>query len=112
MKENLPCHVDFPAAHSMDTTWFAVDQDGHIGMFDSGEPGAVPKDVEKSIGQDDDAVLEALEPLPVIDEPRFELSGLFHPGLRSGALPRPRNLPTGWPLEAGMEALLLWDESP
>ncbi|MDY6938511.1 MAG: hypothetical protein SWY16_12670 [Cyanobacteriota bacterium] len=34
---------DFPAAHSMDTTWFAVDAEGHIGMFDSSEGGAVPK---------------------------------------------------------------------
>ncbi|WP_144054064.1 hypothetical protein [Baaleninema simplex] len=34
---------DFPAAHSMDTQWFAVDADGHIGCFDSGEGGAIPK---------------------------------------------------------------------
>ena len=27
---------DFPAAHSMDTTWFAVDRDGHVACFDSG----------------------------------------------------------------------------
>ncbi len=33
---------DYPAAHSMDTTWFAVDAQGHIGMFSSGEAGAVP----------------------------------------------------------------------
>src|SRR5687768_12253706 len=34
---------DFPAAHSMDTTWFAVDRDGHVGQFDSWEAGAVPR---------------------------------------------------------------------
>jgi hypothetical protein len=33
---------DFPAAHSMDTKWFAVDADGNIGIFRSGEGGAVP----------------------------------------------------------------------
>ena len=33
---------DFPAAHSMDTTWFAVDRDGHVACFNSGEAGAVP----------------------------------------------------------------------
>jgi hypothetical protein len=33
---------DFPAAHSMDTNWFAVDRDGHVACFDSGEAGAVP----------------------------------------------------------------------
>jgi hypothetical protein len=34
---------DYPAAHSMDTDWFAVDADGHVGVFESGEGGAVPK---------------------------------------------------------------------
>jgi hypothetical protein len=36
--------ADFPAAHSMDTTWFAVDKDGRVGYFESGEAGAVPID--------------------------------------------------------------------
>jgi hypothetical protein len=35
---------DPPAAHSMDTTWYAVDADGYVGAFDSGEPGGVPAD--------------------------------------------------------------------
>ena len=34
---------DFPAAHSMDTRWFAIDRDGHVALFDSGEGGAVPE---------------------------------------------------------------------
>jgi|SRR5579884_503297 len=34
---------DFPAAHSMDTTWFAVDKDGHVACFHSHEAGAVPE---------------------------------------------------------------------
>lgn len=34
--------ADFPAAHSMDTEWFAVDADGHVGHFYSSEGGAVP----------------------------------------------------------------------
>lgn len=33
---------DYPAAHSMDTTWFAVDADGYVGSFDSGENGVLP----------------------------------------------------------------------
>ena len=33
---------DYPAAHSMDTEWFAVDADGNVARFDSGEDGAVP----------------------------------------------------------------------
>jgi hypothetical protein len=34
--------ADFPAAHSMDTEWFAVDADGQVGYFYSSESGAVP----------------------------------------------------------------------
>jgi hypothetical protein len=34
--------MDYPAAHSMDTMWFAVDADGHVAVFDSGEGGGVP----------------------------------------------------------------------
>ena len=34
---------DHPAAHSMDTEWFAVDADGHVASFWSGENGPVPK---------------------------------------------------------------------
>lgn len=33
---------DFPAAHSMDTHWFAVDKAGQVARFDTGEAGAVP----------------------------------------------------------------------
>jgi len=33
---------DYPAAHSMDTYWFAVDSEGQIGFFETGEPGPVP----------------------------------------------------------------------
>ena len=36
--------ADFPAAHSMDTVWFAVDREGHIALFQSGENGHVPRD--------------------------------------------------------------------
>lgn len=33
---------DFPAAHSMDTEWFAIDDQGYVGHFMTGEAGAVP----------------------------------------------------------------------
>ena len=111
MTKEFPCQVDFPAAHSMDTTWFAVDREGHVGVFDSGEPGAVPKKVDTSIGQDDGAVEEALESLPATGQPTFALSAVFHPGLRSGILPRPRKLARGWPHEGGATLLLFRDES-
>jgi hypothetical protein len=34
--------ADFPAAHSMDTEWYAVDGKGHVAVFISGENGPVP----------------------------------------------------------------------
>lgn len=33
---------DYPAAHSMDATWFAVDEAGRIGYFETGETGVLP----------------------------------------------------------------------
>jgi hypothetical protein len=33
---------DIPAAHSMDTAWFAVDADGYVAIFATGEAGAMP----------------------------------------------------------------------
>src|SRR5689334_11564350 len=35
--------ADFPAAHSMDTAWYAVDHDGYVGFFDTGEEGHIPR---------------------------------------------------------------------
>jgi hypothetical protein len=34
--------TDFPAAHSMDTQWFAVDRDGHVAAFWTGLEGPLP----------------------------------------------------------------------
>lgn len=33
----------FPAAHSADTAWFAVDVEGNVGIFETGEQGTIPK---------------------------------------------------------------------
>jgi hypothetical protein len=33
---------DIPIGHSMDTCFFAIDRDGHVAVFDTGEAGAVP----------------------------------------------------------------------
>lgn len=38
-----PSEQDWPAAHSMDTEWYAVDKCGHIAKFFTGEAGALPK---------------------------------------------------------------------
>ena len=34
--------TDYPAAHSMDTSWYAVDAAGHVALFESGENGHAP----------------------------------------------------------------------
>ena len=34
---------DYPAAHSMDTLWYAVDANGAVAIFDTGSAGPVPK---------------------------------------------------------------------
>jgi hypothetical protein len=39
-----PPPVDYPAAHSMDSCWFAVDESGEVAFFDTGEGGALPTD--------------------------------------------------------------------
>jgi hypothetical protein len=39
---------DYPAAHSMDTTWYAVDEAGHVAAFDSGDNGSVPDEAHHS----------------------------------------------------------------
>lgn len=33
---------DYPAAHSMDAQWFAVDASGRVAVFDTDEPGPAP----------------------------------------------------------------------
>jgi hypothetical protein len=43
--------VDYPAAHSMDTAFFAVDRDGHVACFESGPSGAVPMTGEVELGE-------------------------------------------------------------
>jgi hypothetical protein len=37
--------IDFPAAHSQDTSWFAVDEEGHVGLFFTCEDGHYPEAV-------------------------------------------------------------------
>jgi hypothetical protein len=46
--------ADYPAAHSMDISWYAVDAVGHVALFESGQDGHVP------VGADDAYHLETL----------------------------------------------------
>jgi hypothetical protein len=42
--------ADYPAAHSQDTTWFAVDERGQVAVFTSYENGHVPEHVKDAEG--------------------------------------------------------------
>jgi hypothetical protein len=59
---------DFPAAHSMDTTWFAVDEKGHVGEFSTGEAGCLPE----SCGYDEEGLESFVTLLDGIDPERIE----------------------------------------
>ncbi len=41
---------DYPAAHSMDTEWFATDREGNVALLETGEPGLMPKVLEETHG--------------------------------------------------------------
>ncbi len=57
-----PAEAEYPAAHSMDTTWFAVDRDGFVAYFESGEAGAVPS--EALTDQEEDVTSRVAKALP------------------------------------------------
>jgi hypothetical protein len=74
--------ADFPAAHSMDTEWFAVDADGQVGHFYSSESGAVP--VEAQVDEPGRLWQRLCELLPRC-EPIHDLQGDLNPGPRRDA---------------------------
>lgn len=70
----------------MDTAWFAVDRDGHVAVFETGEAGAAPK--EAYLGEDYFELLDALQ----TGEPRgaavFDLAGYRRSHARPHVEPR------------------------
>jgi hypothetical protein len=77
---------DYPAAHSMDTMWFAVDTDGNVAVFDSGEAGAVP--VDGYVGEEHYDLLETVRSAGHRSRVIWEVSALLGthagPGLNGG----------------------------
>lgn len=47
-----PPDPDFPAAHSMDTYWFAVDERGQVAAFETGEDGHAPNVKDNDVFSD------------------------------------------------------------
>jgi len=62
----MPLH-DYPAAHSMDTEWFAVDACGHVGLFSTGEAGGVPDGALATRGATEDFIAALGAALPRVD---------------------------------------------
>jgi hypothetical protein len=63
----------------MDTMWFAVDADGHVGYFSPGEGGAVPASADRP---DPDDVQQRLTELIAPCETHYDLRGFLAPGPR------------------------------
>src|SRR4051812_6768841 len=78
--------IDYPAAHSMDTLWFAVDRDGRVAAFSSGEAGAVP--LAACVSDEDLDVEEQLRATAPAGEPIFDLRGRVMPGQSGGSADR------------------------
>ncbi len=100
--------MSVPAAHSMDTEWFAIDREGHVALFVSGEPGAVPSSTVDHIGQRD-PIEDALLALPATSDVLVELTR--HPGLLDDADPPRRLILVRWP-DPGEIAVIVYRSEP
>jgi hypothetical protein len=74
--------ADYPAAHSMDTVWYAVDAQGAVGVFDSGSPGPVPTSATRREHGDVPRLVRILG--GECDDDDFELSEAFEELARLG----------------------------
>jgi hypothetical protein len=70
--------ADFPAAHSMDSEWFAVDKGGHVAHFSTGEAGAQPEDAV--LVDDPGELAEKLRAVLPRTEIVYDFRGHFKPG--------------------------------
>jgi hypothetical protein len=52
--------VDFPAAHSMDTEWFAIDGEGKVAVFRTFEDGPIPLGLPSRAAQREEPVIGTL----------------------------------------------------
>lgn len=43
---------EYPATHSMSTSWYVVDDEGNVGIMDYNENGPVPWGVEETCGDE------------------------------------------------------------
>jgi hypothetical protein len=67
---------DYPAAHSMDTAFFAVDKDGHVAYFTTGEAGALPQGAHGN----PEELLQRLSRVVPAGQGSYDLEGRLTPG--------------------------------
>ncbi|MFO7566009.1 MAG: hypothetical protein R6X02_25420 [Enhygromyxa sp.] len=96
---------DLPAAHSMDTEWFAIDGHGHVAVFDSGEAGGVPHAHfgawhAQSIWEE---LLEEMLAAAAPGQLRFVADGIFEPSNDFFAQPDGLAEAHAWPLSTLFE---------
>src|SRR5215472_11371667 len=72
--------VDFPAAHSMDTIWFAVDQEGHVAGLQPNGAGAAPAARPPLMGDDQDRLCQRLQEILPKCPVTYDLAGRITPG--------------------------------
>lgn len=69
---------EYPASHSVDTDWFAIDRDGHLACISSGEGGWLPADIDAGNDAHEEEIISdalSLNSTPVIKGcRRLELS--------------------------------------
>lgn len=50
--------IEYPASHSVDTDWYAIDSHGHLALMCSGEEGLLPAEIEPGESEDDGSIIE------------------------------------------------------
>jgi hypothetical protein len=76
----MTMEVDFPAAHSMDSIWFAVDEDGHVAGLCSNGAGAAPAGRPHLLGEDQERLCARLQELLPDCPVTYDLAGRMTPG--------------------------------
>ena len=51
---------EYPASHSVDTDWFAIDRDGRLAMLSSGEEGLLPANMDIGCTNEDGFIEDAM----------------------------------------------------
>ena len=101
----------YPAAHSMDTEWFGVDDDGHVALFASHDNGAVPHEVTRHGSQAVERLLGMLpvdeDGLAVLDVDPSDWRGELT-DQRAWELARSANVQEVWGQGEGVEDLAAW----